>query len=115
MHEYGPRGMSLEEFYGVQKSEDTWEDGCFTAAIRQCNNEEHNLVVVKGQANAIFMENMNTLLDDNKKLALANGELLPIGTNTRICFVWETCKVVSPATVSRLGFVLINPEDIDWK
>jgi len=115
LHEYGHRGMSLAEFFGEFNSEGTWVDGCLTAAFRQCNNEEHNLIVVKGQANAIFMEPMNTVLDDNKMLCLDNGDRLPMGTNTRLIYIFETCVVMSPASVSRLGFVLINPEDVDFK
>lgn len=39
-------------------------------------------------------ENMNTLLDDNKKISYANGECVNLPPNTQIVFVLseETCN-----------------------
>ena len=46
------------------------------------------------------MENLNTVLDDNKKLSLANGDLIRLESHTRMLFEAEDLAVASPATIS---------------
>ena len=54
-----------------------------------------------------FWENMNALLDDNKVLRTRAGEELPLQPDMRILFVAPPSVPanMSPAAVSRLGFV----------
>ena len=58
------------------------------------------------------------LLDDNKKLALANNEIIPLGRNTRVVFVVRNAStaLMSPANVSRLGWVNFDtsPASKSW-
>merc|ERR1711862_57495 len=54
---------------------------------------------------AHWMENMNTVLDDNKCLTLENGERLSLHDNVRVIFFLKDSEKLSPATVSRLSWV----------
>ena len=57
------------------------------------------------------MENLNSVLDDNRLLTLPNGERLGLPPNVRIMFEVETLRYATLATVSRCGMVWFS-EDV---
>uniref|UniRef100_A0A8C2CXV0 Dynein heavy chain hydrolytic ATP-binding dynein motor region domain-containing protein n=1 Tax=Cyprinus carpio TaxID=7962 RepID=A0A8C2CXV0_CYPCA len=92
-----PRSVSMGELYGEQDFSD-----------------DHKWVISGGPVDALWIENMNTVLDDNKMLCLANSESIKLTSSIDMMFEVQDVAVASPTTVSHCGMVYIDTEELKW-
>ncbi|KAF6769689.1 hypothetical protein AHF37_12303, partial [Paragonimus kellicotti] len=113
-----PKAITMGELYGeVNKLTLEWHDGLLACIVRRtCADltEDHQWVICDGPVDALWIENMNTVLDDNKMLCLANSERIKLTNYVHMLFEVQDLAVASPATVSRCGMVFVDSEELGW-
>lgn len=88
-----------------------WTDGLFTHILRKIidnmrgESAKRHWIIFDGDVDPEWVENLNSLLDDNKLLTLPNGERLALPSNVRIMFEVQDLKYATLATVSRCGMI----------
>ncbi|RHY37518.1 hypothetical protein DYB25_000117 [Aphanomyces astaci] len=113
-----PKAIRAAEMYGeVDPMSGEWTTGVFAAMWSKYNQKSNKFnmwMICDGPVDAIWIEDLNTVLDDNKILTLANGDRMPMTDNVKLMFEVETLVNASPATVSRAGIVFVSDTDLDW-
>ncbi|XP_006863561.1 PREDICTED: dynein heavy chain 2, axonemal [Chrysochloris asiatica] len=114
-----PKALSLGELYGeYDLNTNEWTDGILSSVMRTtCADEkpDEKWILFDGPVDTLWIESMNSVMDDNKVLTLINGERIAMPEQVSLLFEVENLSVASPATVSRCGMVYTDYVDLGWK
>ncbi|XP_022902554.2 dynein axonemal heavy chain 10 [Onthophagus taurus] len=116
-----PKACTVIELYGIlDPATRDWTDGLLSNIFREINKPtekiERRYIIFDGDVDALWIENMNSVMDDNKLLTLANGERVRLNYPTcSLLFEVGDLQFASPATVSRAGMVYVDPKNLGFQ
>ena len=120
-----PKAVTSDELYGCMTLSKDWKDGVLSIVMRGMSKNFKELgyneyqtckwVVLDGDIDAVWIESMNTVMDDNKVLTLVSNERIPLSEAMRMVFEINSLANATPATVSRAGMLFVNETDVGWR
>ncbi|CAM9109021.1 unnamed protein product [Choristocarpus tenellus] len=122
MYVLNAKKQPLNELYGVMDPVTRdWTDGILSKLFRELNEplpsgreNELRLIVFDGDVDAVWVENMNSVMDDNKLLTLPNGERIRLQPHCALVCETFDLQYASPATISRCGMVWVDPKNLGY-
>lgn len=88
-----PKACTVIELYGVlDHATRDWTDGLLSNIFREVNKpldsdkDEKKYILFDGDVDALWIENMNSVMDDNKLLTLANQERIRLQDHCNLLF-----------------------------
>ena len=117
-HILNPKAITMEQLYGYFDSVTReWKDGVLSVLLRKIAENDSptwKWLVLDGPVDTLWIESMNTVLDDNKVLTLINGDRISLSPQSFLLFEVQNLSVASPATVSRVGIVYFDEQTLGW-
>ncbi len=118
-----PKSITTNELYGTMDMQTReWSDGLLSKTFRIANEkptgpnaaEALRWILLDGDVDAVWVENMNSVMDDNKLLTLINGDRIRLEKYCKLLFEVFDLQYASPATISRCGMVYVDPKNLGY-
>lgn len=99
-----PKSVTISQLYGAfDLKTHEWRDGILAINFKHFINMKHecrNWLIFDGPVDSIWMENINSVLDDNRKLCLTSGDIFYLKKSMNLLFETMDLADASPAIVN---------------
>ncbi|GIY35616.1 dynein beta chain, ciliary [Caerostris darwini] len=113
-----PKAVTNDELFGtINPATREWKDGLLSSLIRDLVNattEGPRWLILDGDIDPMWIESLNSVMDDNRVLTLASRERISLTASMRLIFEVSTLERATPATVSRGGVLYLDSADVGW-
>ncbi|TNJ29738.1 IAD-1alpha dynein heavy chain [Giardia muris] len=129
-----PKAIPVSELYGILNPDTReWIDGLLSKIFRNINDPSYYTlnpaiaaavetnpgsilmpILFDGDVDAVWIESMNSVMDDSKLLTLPNSERIRLQDWCKLLFEVSDLQYASPATVSRCGMVWVDTKDLSY-
>lgn len=111
-----PKTISTRDLYGyTNMTTKEWKNGLMSHYMQYFSEEttdgKPKWIILDGDLDANWIESMNSVMDDNKLLTLANNGRIVVKDYMRLIFEIRDLKHATPATVSRAGILYISDDN----
>jgi len=118
-----PKSVTMDKLYGYMTLTNDWRDGVLSVIMRNMSkivspfsiSQTNKWVVLDDDIDAVWIESMNTVMNDKKVLTLVPNERIPLSDAMRMMFEIHSLRNATPAMVSRAGILYINETDIGYQ
>jgi dynein heavy chain, axonemal len=114
------KSITVNELYGVlDNNTRDWTEGLFSKIFKEANEDsekrEKRWILFDSDVDTMWVESMNSVMDDNRILTLANNDRIRLGKHCALLFEVGDLQYASPATISRCGMVYVDPKNLGYE
>jgi dynein heavy chain len=114
-----PKSVSIKNLMGnFEETSREWFDGILTNQMRLAaldKSSRKQLVTFDGSIEPDWVENLNSVLDDNMRLTLITGESIHLTPQMTVVLESSDLADTSPATISRCSIIYCRSESLPIK
>lgn len=110
-----PKSLSTGKIFGEFDQEThEWHDGVFVINFRSlisaASENQMKWLIVDGPIDSSWTENLNSALDENRRLCLMSGDSIELPQSMNLLFETTDLSHASPATASQIFLVISSSQ-----
>ena len=112
-----PKSIHIDAFFGeINQESNVWTEGIFTTEFRRFSADQSRAkkwILLDGPIDFEWVENLNSILDDNRRMNLPNGQTIKMSEGMCLLMETDNTRNITPATISRCGMIFLNRDEMN--